>query len=61
MVIKVGLATKVSKVLETLKSLYYLVAPDKMEYLMVTPGATTPSEPLLVAGLLVLHLKVKAW
>ena len=57
--IRVGLAAKISRVLEALASLYYPVAPAKIEYLVVTPGAITPPELLLVAGLPVLRLKIK--
>lgn len=57
--IRVGLAAKVFRMLEALASLYYPVAPAKIEYLIVTPGAITPPELLLVAGLLVLRPKTK--
>lgn len=53
------MVAKVSRVLEILKSLYYLVAPSKTKYLMVTPGATIPPEPLLVVSLPVLRPKTK--
>ena len=56
---RVGLAAKVSKVLEALALLYCPVAPAKTKYLVVTPGAITPPELLLVAGLLVLRPKTK--
>ena len=59
MAIRIGLAAKVFRVLEVLVSLYYLVAPVKIKYLIVTPGAITPPELLLVTGLLILHLKTK--
>jgi len=46
-------------VLEALALLYCLVAPAKIEYLVVTPGAITPPELLLVAGLPALRPKTK--
>lgn len=58
-VIRIGLAAKVSRVLETLVLLYYPVVPTKIKYLVVTPGAITPPEPLLVTNLPVLRLKAK--
>ena len=57
--IRISLAAKVSRVLKTLALLYYPVAPAKIEYLVVTPGAITPLKPLLVTGLLVLYPKTK--
>jgi len=57
---RAGLATKVSRVLEALTSLHYPVAPAKTEYLVITPGATAPPEPLLVTGLPALRPKTKA-
>jgi len=57
--IRAGLATKVSRVLEALASLYYLVAPSKTEYLIVTPGAGIPPKLLQVPGLPVLRPKTK--
>ena len=59
MAIRIGLAAKVFRVLEVLVSLYYLVAPVKIKYLIVTPGAVTPLKLLLVTGLLVLRPKTK--
>jgi len=56
---RAGLAAKVSRVLEALASLHCPVAPAKIEYLVVTPGATTPPELLLVAGLPALRPKTK--
>ena len=57
--IRIGLAAKTSRVLEALASLHYPVAPGKTEYLVVTPDATTPPEPLLVPGLPALRPKIK--
>ena len=59
MAVRSGLAAKTSRVLEALASLHCPVAPDKIEYLIVTPGATTPPKLLLVPGLPVLRLKIK--
>ena len=58
-VIRIGLAAKISKVLKTLASLYCSVALVKIKYLVVTPGIVTPPEPLLVISLLALYLKIK--
>ena len=46
MVIKTGLATKVFRVLEILKLLYYPMAPSKTEYLIIIPNIIVPPEPL---------------
>ena len=57
--IRAGLAAKVSRALEALTLLYYPVAPAKIKYLVVTPGAIIPPKLLLVTGLLTLRPKIK--
>lgn len=43
---------------KVLEKVYYLVAPEKIEYIIVAKGAAVPLEPLVVRGLLTLQLKI---
>lgn len=53
-----GLAVKVQYLVKVLERVYCLVAPEKIEYIVVVKGAAVLLEPLTVKGLPTLQPKI---